>query len=87
MRLRTLFVMVFSASTAGGIAQLVDGRVTHVAIAVAADLVGLLALRGLVAARARLRRIRSWPRPGEPEPYPAGPRRVLVADTGLARPL
>ena len=84
MRLRTLFVMVFWASTAGGVAQLVDRRVTHVAVTAAAAVAGLLIVRAGVAAQVRLRRLRSWPRPGEPELFPAGPRRVLLADTGLA---
>ena len=84
MRLRTLFVMVFWASIAGGAAQLVDGRITHTAIAVVAAEAGLLIARAVVAARVRWRRLRSWPRPGETDPLPAGPRRVLLADTALA---
>ncbi len=84
MRLRTLFVMVFSASIVGGAVHLVDGRVTHTAMAIAAAGVVILAARAVVAARVRWRRLRSWPRPGEPELFPAGPRRVLLADTGLA---
>ncbi len=85
MRRRTLYLMVFWASIAGAAAHVVDGRTTHTAIAVATAVAGLLLVRIAVAARVRWRRLRSWPRPGESELFPAGPRRVLLADTGLAR--
>jgi hypothetical protein len=84
MKLRALFLMVLWASIAGGAVQLLDGRVSHVVAAVAAVVVGLLIARAVVAVRLRLRRVRSWPKPGETELFPAGPRRVLLADTGLA---
>jgi len=85
MKLRALFVMALWASIAGGAVQLLDGRAAHVMAAVASVVVGLLLARAVAAVRRRWRRVRSWPKPGENELLPAGPRRVLLADTGLAR--
>jgi hypothetical protein len=84
MKLRALFLMALWVSIAGGSVQLLDGRVTHVVAGVATVVVGLLIAKAVVAVRLRWRRVRSWPKPGETELFPAGPRRVLLADTGLA---
>lgn len=59
---------------------------TQVAIVISTVGMTVLAGRVVVAARARWHRLRSWPRPGETELFPAGPRRVLLAETGLAGP-
>jgi hypothetical protein len=84
MKARSLFLMALWASIAGAAVQLLDGGVAHVVAAVGTVVVGLLIARAVVAVRVRWRRLRSWPKPGETELFPAGPRRVLLADTGLA---
>ena len=76
MKLRILFVAALWIST--HVAAVPSG----VAVGVLAGVVGA---RVAVLARARLRRLPVWPRPGEVE-LPAGPRRVLLLDTGLAGP-
>ncbi len=83
MKLRALFVMALWASIAGGAVQLLDGRLPHVLAAVAVVVIALLLARAVVAGRRRWRRLRSWRRPGEADLFPAGPRRVLLAETGL----
>ncbi len=86
MRLRTLFVIALWASLAAGATQLLDGRVAHAGIAAGAVVTAVLFARAVIAVRMRWRRVRSWRRPGEAELLPAGPRRVLLVDTGLAGP-
>jgi hypothetical protein len=46
---------------------------------------GVLAVALLIAWRSRRRRRPSWRRNAEPA-FPTGPRRVLLLETGLARP-
>jgi hypothetical protein len=78
-----LFVIVLSASFAAGAMQLFDRRPAHAGLAAVVAVGGLLLVRVAMVVRRRWRRLRSWPRPGEPEVFAAGPRRVLLADTGL----
>ncbi len=84
MKLRSVFFLALWTSIVGGAVQVLDGRVLHVVGAVAAVVVGLLLGRAVFAVRVRWRRVRSWPKPGETDVIPTGPRRVLLADTGLA---
>jgi len=69
-----------------GAVQLFDGDIAHVAFAVAAFGVGILGARAAIRARARWQRRRSWRRPGAVDEFPAGPRRVLLLETGLSGP-
>jgi len=81
---RTVLGVGAWASTLAGVAMLTGGWLTPVLLAVAVA-VAIATARGVVFARARMERLRSWPRPGEVE-YPAGPRRVPLLETGLAGP-
>jgi hypothetical protein len=78
-----LFVLLLWASFAAGAMQLFDRRPAHAGLAAAIALGTLLSVRTAMLLRRRWRRLRSWRRPGEPEVFAAGPRRVLLADTGL----
>ena len=84
MRARVVTVIALWASTAFGAVQLFQhGAVAAgAAVGVVAAVLGIQALRG---ARLQWRRVRSWPSPTEVE-IAAGPRRVLLAETGLVGP-
>ena len=70
-----------------GAVQLYDGNIAHAAAALVRVRCGHRRRHvPRSVGRARWSRLRSWPRPGEAEEYPAGPRRVLLVDTGLAGP-
>jgi hypothetical protein len=86
MRLRALFVIALWTALIAGAVHLVDGQSAHSQMTIAIVGGGMLAARALVVVRVRWRRVRSWPRPGEPDVYPPGPRRVLLTQTGLAGP-
>ena len=65
-----------------GAVTLIHGAAVPAGV-VSGVLAGVLGVRAIVAARQRVRRLRTWPRPGVAE-LPTGSRRVLLADTGLA---
>ena len=69
-----------------GAVQLFDGNVTRAAGALVVFGAGIVAARAAVVGRTRWTRLRSWPRPGEVEEFPSGPRRVLLVETGLIGP-
>ena len=78
-----LFVIALWASFTAGAVQLFDRRPEHAGLAAAVAVGALLLARATMGVRRRWRRLRSWRRPGEPEVFAAGPRRVLLAETGL----
>jgi hypothetical protein len=86
MNTRVMLLMGLWAALVVGAIQLFDGDLAHVAGAFVLFGVGILVARGAIVARARWERLRSWRRPGEVDEYPAGPRRVLLVETGLAGP-
>lgn len=81
---RTLLGVGAWVSTLAGVAMLTRGWLAPVLLSVAI-VVFIAVARAVAFARARVERLRSWPRPGEIE-YPAGPRRVPLLETGLAGP-
>src|SRR5689334_19608792 len=85
-----LLVIAMWVSTVFGAVRLVDGPATRVgatAGVIAGIVIGIgsLVVFTVRTVRARVNRLRSWPRPGEVE-LPTGPRRVLLIETGLGRP-
>ena len=84
MVIRVLLVAAMWASLVIGAMQLLHGAAVPAGVA-AGVLAGILGARALVVARSRVRRLRSWPRPGDPA-FPSGPRRVLLSETSLAGP-
>lgn len=78
-----LFVALLWASFAAGAMQLFDRSPAHAGYAALVAVGALLSVRTAMVLRRRWRRLRSWRRPGEPEVFGTGPRRVLLADTGL----
>jgi hypothetical protein len=86
MSARTALVIGLWASLVVGAVQLFDGNIVHAAYALAVFGGGLLVTRAVVVAQIRWRRLRSWPRPGDGDEFPAGPRRVLLTEAGFARP-
>jgi len=86
MNTRAVLMIGLWAAFVVGAVQLFDGDVAHVAFAFALFGVGILGGRAAIGARARWQRLRSWRRPGDVDEFPAGPRRVLLLETGLAGP-
>ncbi len=87
MRVRIVFAVAVWASIVVGAVQLFDRAPASTGIASAAAVGAATCAAWLTwAVRTRLRRLHSWPRPGEVELYPPGPRRVLLIETGLAGP-
>jgi hypothetical protein len=86
MNTRAVILVGLWAAMVVGAVQLFDGNVVHAAAALVLFGAGIFGARAVTVARARWRRLREWPRPGEAEPFPAGPRRVLLLETGLAGP-
>jgi hypothetical protein len=86
MNTRAALMIGLWAALVVGTVQLFDGNIVHAAGAFVVFGIGIVAARGAVMSRARWVRLRSWPRPGEVEEFPAGPRRVLLAETGLTGP-
>jgi hypothetical protein len=74
------------ASLVVGAVTLFDGSAVRSAGALVVFGAGVLGAKAFGAARLRWLRVRSWPRPGESELFPAGPRRVPLVETGLAGP-
>ena len=90
MRLRSLFVIALWASLIAGAMQLLghvihDGLALWAVVGIGVVVVGAL-YRMALALRRRRRRARSWPGPARIELYPAGPRRVLLVETGMVGP-
>jgi hypothetical protein len=77
MKTRVLIVISVWVSTVVGAARLFGAIGARAAAAM-----GVLAVSVSLAARLR-RRFRRWDRPGESD-FPPGPRRVLLAETGLS---
>jgi hypothetical protein len=86
MRTRSLFTVGLWASQILGVVALVNGHAVGAALALIVFGLGLHGTRAFFLARDRWRRLRSWPRPGETDLFPAGPRRVLLLETGLVIP-
>ena len=80
-----LMIGLWAAFVVGAV-QLFDGDIAHVAVVFALFGAGILGARAAIVARARWQRLRSWRRPGDVDEFPAGPRRVLLLETGLAGP-
>ena len=86
MRARSLLTVGLWASQILGVVALVNGHAVGAALALVVFGLGLHGTRAVFLARDRWRRLRSWPRPGDPELFPAGPRRVLLIETGIVLP-
>jgi len=84
MRARVVLLATAWMSMFFGAGQLLH-RVSATVSLGALMLVAVVGVRVTLAVRARVLRLQSWPRPGEP-PYPLGSRRVPLAETGLAPP-
>jgi len=86
MNTRVVLLMGLWAGLVIGAIQLFAGDLAYVAGAFVVFGAGVLAARAAIVARARWQRLRTWPRPGDVDDFPAGPRRVLLLETGLANP-
>jgi len=86
MRARSLLTVGLWASQIVGVMALVNGHAVGAATALLVFGFGVYGTRAFFVARNRWRRLRWWPRPGDPELFPAGPRRVLLIETGIVLP-